>query len=389
MSARSAVRILVIDDETIVLESCSAILEGEGYELATATDGAGGLETLRVFRPDVVVVDLKMPGLSGAEVLEKIREADPTIVTLVITGYATVQSAVDAMQRGAYDFLPKPFTPDEFRLIIRRAVEKRSLVLETIALRRERELLREHFAAIVSHELKAPLAATQQSVFVLERELGRVASPDQLARLARVKVRVGDLLQLIETWRCGVSVDSEAIRARRAAVPVGVPIAKAVESLAGAAARKEIDIAVTVPEPAPVVWGDQGTLTETLVNLLGNAVKYSRVGGRIAVSAEAYGATVRIAVADTGVGIAPEDLPLIFDAFYAAQPGAAGERGSGLGLTVCRRVVDAHDGTITVHSTPGKGSTFVITLPVHRGDGPDAPRQEAQPLAAPAKEGRR
>jgi signal transduction histidine kinase len=377
MTARGAVRILLIDDEEIVLESCIAILEGEGYELTTASDGTRGLALLLEIRPDIVVVDLKMPGLSGFDVLERIREADPTMVTLVMTGYATVESAVEAMKRGAYDFLPKPFTPDEFRLIVRRSVEKRTLVLETIALRRERELLREHFASIVSHELKAPLAAVQQNIFVLERELAPVATEDQRGRLARIKVRIGDLLQLIETWRRGVSVDIDAIKARRAAVPVNVPIGKAVESLADAAARKEIELTASVPEPAPVVWGDQGTLTETLVNLIGNAVKFTRVGGRIAVSAEADGAEVRISVADNGLGIAPEDMPLVFDAFYSGKPGAAGERGSGLGLAISRRVIDAHGGSISVQSTPGKGSTFVITLPVHRDDGSDGARPGA------------
>jgi signal transduction histidine kinase len=377
MTARGAVRILLIDDEEIVLDSCIAILHGEGYELTTASDGTRGLALLQEIRPDIVVVDLKMPGLSGFDVLERIREADPTMVTLVMTGYATVESAVEAMKRGAYDFLPKPFTPDEFRLIVRRSVEKRTLVLETIALRRERELLREHFASIVSHELKAPLAAVQQNIFVLERELAPVATEDQRGRLARIKVRIGDLLQLIETWRRGVSVDIDAIKARRAAVPVNVPIGKAVESLADAAARKEIELTASVPEPAPVVWGDQGTLTETLVNLIGNAVKFTRVGGRIAVSAEADGAEVRISVADNGLGIAPEDMPLVFDAFYSGKPGAAGERGSGLGLAISRRVIDAHGGSISVQSTPGKGSTFVITLPVHRDDGSDGARPGA------------
>ena len=381
-------RILLVDDEEIVLDSCTEILRGEAYQLATAADGQRGLALVREFHPDLVVVDLKMPGISGFELLERIRDADPTIVAIVITGYATVSSAVEAMKRGAYDFLPKPFTPDEFRLIIRRAVEKRSLVLETIALRRERELLREHFAAIVSHELKAPLAAVQQNLFALERELVSVASEDQRGRLARAKTRVGDLLQLIDTWRRGVSIDIDAIKTQCAAVSLRVPIEKAVESVLVHATRKAVEVVTAVPDPAPQVWGDQGTLAEALVNVIGNAVKYSRVGGRVDVTAEALDGEVRIAVADAGVGIAPEDLPLIFDAFYTVQPGAAGERGSGLGLAVSRRIVEAHGGSITVRSTPGKGSTFVIMLPALGDDGPGGPSHGAEPLAASAKEGR-
>lgn len=383
-------RILLIDDEEIVLDSCTEILRGEPYDLAAVTDGAKGLAMVRDFRPDLVVVDLKMPGLSGLDVLDRLREADATIVPIVITGYATVSSAVEAMKRGAYDFLPKPFTPEEFRLIVRRGAEKRSLQLETIALRRERELLREHFAAIVSHELKAPLAAIQQNLYALEREFAAVATEDQRGRLGRVKTRVGDLLQLIDTWRRG-SVDLEAVKARFAAVSIRVPIDKAVESLGVHAARKSVTLTAAVPEPAPVVWGDQGTLTEVLVNIIGNAVKYSREGGRVDVAAQVQGDGVRVAVTDSGPGIGPEDLPHIFDAFYTVQPGGttAGERGSGLGLAVSQRIMEAHGGGIAVQSTPGKGSTFVITLPAHRGEGPGPSGGTDAPAAAPAKEGRR
>jgi two-component system, sensor histidine kinase and response regulator len=380
-------RILLIDDEEIVLDSCTEILRGEPYEVATAPDGVRGLELLRTFRPDLVVVDLKMPGLSGLDVLERLGDADPTLVPIVITGYATVASAVEAMKRGAYDFLPKPFTPEEFRLIVRRGAEKRALVLETQALRRERELLRDHFAAIVAHEFKAPLAAIQQNLYALERELAPLATEDQRGRLGRVKARVGDLLQMIDTWRRG-SVDLEAVKARFAAVSVRVPVDKAVESLAGHAARKAVTLTASVPEPVPVVWGDQGTLTEVLVNVVGNAVKYSREGGRVSVTVTADDEDVRIAIADAGVGIAPEDLPHIFDAFYTAQPGAAGERGSGLGLPVSRRILEAHGGSITVRSTPGTGSTFVITLPA-RGAGEPGTGRDAASEADPEREGRR
>jgi len=101
-------KILIIDDEEVVLDSCTEILQGSDYEITTATDGGRGLKLVQEFRPDLVFVDLKMPGISGFEVLEKIREHDSTVVTIVITGYATVSSAVEAMKKGAYDFLPKP-----------------------------------------------------------------------------------------------------------------------------------------------------------------------------------------------------------------------------------------------------------------------------------------
>ena len=116
-------KILIIDDEEIVRDSCIQILAKKNYEIATAQNGEEGLKSLEGFQPDLVLVDLKMPGLSGYEVLEKIREYDPSIVTIVITGFATVDAAVESMKKGTYDFLPKPFKPDELRLIVQRGLE--------------------------------------------------------------------------------------------------------------------------------------------------------------------------------------------------------------------------------------------------------------------------
>ena len=128
-------KILVIDDEEVVLDSCLAILAGGGYDITTATNGEEGLRLAAELSPDLVFVDVKMPGIPGMEVLERLRAADPTTVAIVITGYATVSLAVEAMKRGAFDFLPKPFTPDEFREMVRRGLERR---VEKLAQARER-----------------------------------------------------------------------------------------------------------------------------------------------------------------------------------------------------------------------------------------------------------
>ncbi len=181
-------KILIIDDEEVVIDSCTQILARGDFQLSTARNGTIGLELLKEFLPDLVFVDLKMPGISGFEVLDGIQEFDPTIVTVVITGFATVNSAIEAMKKGAYDFLPKPFTPDELRVITRRGLERRALVLETIALRREKEMLREHFAAIVSHELKSPLGAVQQNLYVLADDLSEILSEEQTNKVKRLQI---------------------------------------------------------------------------------------------------------------------------------------------------------------------------------------------------------
>lgn len=356
-------KILIIDDEEIVLDSCLQILSGSEFDIRTAEDGLLGLSLIDEFRPDLIYVDLKMPGISGFEVLEKIKEIDPTIVTVVITGFATINSAVEAMQKGAFDFLPKPFTPDELRLITRRGLEKRKLVLETLALRREKELLREQFAAIVSHELKSPLAAVQQYLFSLSGELSEQLSEDQLRRFERIQARIDELMKLIHTWLRAISVNIESIRENFQPTSIQTFLIKAVESIEPHATRKAISIQTKIEDDIHPVFGDEGTLVEAIVNIAGNAIKYSPAGSVIEITAKKREDQIVIIVRDEGIGIPKEDLPFIFEDFYTSASDQRAERGSGVGLALTKRIIDAHHGTIIVESELGKGSTFEIYLP--------------------------
>jgi len=361
-------KILIIDDEEIVRDSCIHILAKNNYVIVTAQNGTEGLDLLHEFRPDLALVDLKMPGLSGYEVLEKIRAHDPTIVTIVITGFATVDSAVASMKKGTFDFLPKPFKPDELRVIIRRGLERRKLILEAIALRKEKELLREHFAAIVSHELKSPLGAVQLNLFVLAEELAEKLSEVQKEKISRLQGRLGDMATLINTWLRVISVDISKIREDFKPTSIETVIAKATESVESHAVRKDIEINTKMGTLLPQVSGNEGTLVEATVNILNNAVKYSRVGGKIDITTVKDNGNIIITIKDNGVGITEEDLPHIFEDFYAGKARPEGERSSGVGLGITKRIIDAHDGTISVESTLGKGSVFSIKLLAIKND---------------------
>lgn len=371
-------RILIIDDEDVILDSCSLILEGSGYLVQTAQDGATGLSLLDEFKPDLVFVDLKMPGMPGIEVLEKINQVDSTIVTVVITGFATVGSAVDAMKKGAYDFLPKPFTPEEFRLITRRSLERRKLMLETIKLRQEKEMMREQFASIVSHELKAPLGAVQQNLFALEFELTDSLNDAQMEKVQRLKSRIDDMLKLINSWLRVISVDINKLKESFKQISVMLPISKALENVETLATRKNIEVVTNIGDVLCLIQGDELSLSEAFVNILGNAVKYSRDGSTVTVRAEEQGNEVVISIKDSGIGISPDDLPHIFDGFYRGK-GSEIAGGYGIGLAVSRQIVEAHNGSIAVESELGKGSTFVVRLPaVEQGSDP---RSDLEPIA--------
>lgn len=361
-------KILIIDDEEIVRDSCIHILAKSDYKIVTARDGAEGLEILEDFQPDLALVDLKMPGLSGYEVLEKIHEYDPTIVTIVITGFATVDAAVEAMKKGTYDFLPKPFKPDELRLIVQRGLERRRMVIETITLRKEKELLREHFAAIVSHELKSPLGAVQQNLFVLADDLADKLTDEQKTMVERLQTRIKDMVTMINTWLRVISVDISKIREDFKPTSIDTIVTKAVGSVESHAIRKDIAIKHKLNPSLPQVSGNEGTLVEAITNILNNAVKYTRVGGKIEISTIKSNGSISINITDNGVGIDEEDIPHIFNDFYSGKARPEGERSSGVGLAITKRIIEAHDGTISVESTLGEGSAFSIQLPALEND---------------------
>src|SRR4030043_1216300 len=165
------VQILVIDDEQIMREGCLRILSKDGWEVVTAENGTKGLEEIKgqTKKIDVILLDLMMPGMSGMEVLDHIRTIDSNLLVIVITGYATVESAVEAMKKGAYDFVPKPFTPDQLRIVVRRALEKRTLQKEAEFLRREREKSLRNIATEKS-KIKTILNCMGDGVLVCDRD---------------------------------------------------------------------------------------------------------------------------------------------------------------------------------------------------------------------------
>ncbi len=186
-----------------------------------------------------------------------------------------------------------------------------------------------------------------------------------------MKTRVKDLLKLIDRWLRGMTVDIEAIKENYEPLAVSSAIEKAVESVLPQAVRKDIEIVTSVEESTGQVMGDEGALTEALVNILGNAVKYSHTESKVSIASERKDNQVVISVSDTGVGISEEDLPFIFDGLYRAKSAEGAESGLGVGLAISRRIIEAHDGSISVQSERGKGSTFVITLPALQGQSRD------------------
>jgi two-component system sensor histidine kinase/response regulator len=358
--------VFVIDDDDVMLLSCRRILEKEGYEVETFESGAAGLSRLGATKPQLLLVDLKMPELDGLQVIARVRELDPDLVIAVITGYATIATAVDAMKAGAYDFLPKPFTPDELRLVARRGCERWQLGEEARQARLAKDVAERRIITFVSHQLKSPLAAAKQYMDVLLHTSAGTLPPTAAEWLGRSQTRLQEMLDLIDDWLTLAHAERGTLGQKDATSDLREVVTQLVEASRPQAERANVTITVEVPADLPQVTGDAMSLATVISNLLANAVKYNRPGGTVTIRASSDHSDVHVDVQDTGVGIPAESLPRIFDEFYRV-PESKSIAGTGLGLAICRRVLDELGGSIGVASTPGVGSTFTFRVPRANG----------------------
>jgi two-component system sensor histidine kinase/response regulator len=366
-----AEKILIIDDDRALQESCRQVFAGERYSVESAFDGISGLEMQKSLQPDVILVDLCMPGLGGLEVLRKLKSRDRDAVAIVITGYGTISSAVEAMKRGAYDFLPKPFTPNQLRFIVRRGLERRRSIKETARLRREKQLMRDNFVSMVSHELRAPLAAVQQRLMLVTGGYTGEISESARSSILATQNRIRGLISLIGDWLNLSRIEAGEGSGPKDAVDIKALLAEAAETMGPLAREKKIALDVLVPGGLPPVLGDHDMLQMLLNNLIHNAIKYNRQGGSVTVRSTKQDDMIEVTIEDTGVGIPEEQLPLIFEQFYRVK-GEGHTEGSGLGLAIAKKIAEQHSGTIAVESAVGKGTTFTVCLPAHEA-GKEAP----------------
>lgn len=359
--------IVVIDDDPVMRLSCKKILSKVGFRVEAFEDGAKGLDGVARLKPALVVVDLKMPGISGIDVISRVREIDPDIVTVVITGYATVSTAVEAMKSGAYDFLPKPFSPDELRLIVNRGIERRNLLKESQRLEMERELLKRRFVTFVSHQLQSPLAAVHQYLEVM-KQLGD--SDDVVSKrrewLERCLARTDEMLEIIKDWLSLSKVESGFLAKERAKVDLKPIILNILKNYEERATEENVSLDGDLRDDAYFVHGDRHCLNVLFDNLVVNAIKYNKPRGKVTVSGKLVEGEVVILVADTGIGISEEHKNLLFSEFFRARGHSAQDKtGTGLGLAICKKIVSEMGGTIEVQSELGIGSTFSVHLPAY------------------------
>ncbi|HUS57155.1 MAG TPA: hybrid sensor histidine kinase/response regulator [Planctomycetota bacterium] len=357
--------VLVIDDEEYMRDSCRQVLEKAGWQVAAVSDGITGLELFHKITPDIVFIDLKMPGMNGMEVLSRIVEQDPSVATVVVTGYATVDSAVEAMKHGAYDFLPKPFTPAELRVVAWRNWEKRSLYMRNRQLQAEKEQIKENFVTLVSHEMRAPLVVVDQYIEVLLEGLAGDINSRQREILLKMRTKTEWLLALVKEWLSMSRLQGNTLLDRMEPIDIELLLNEAVELLASSAQEQQVAVSVVVPGAIERLEGDREALLHAFLNLLDNAVKYNNPQGKADVVVKTDNGQMVVEVCDNGRGIPEGSLPFVFDEFYRVRtPEHPKTTGTGLGLSFVKKIVEAHGGHVQVSSTLGQGSTFTVCLPL-------------------------
>jgi two-component system, sensor histidine kinase and response regulator len=361
--------ILVVDDDEDFLSYAQKALEADGYAVQCASTAAEAAAQLRARRFELVVSDLMLAGATGLEVLEQARRIDPLSVGIVVTGHSSVDSAMQALREGAYDYLVKPCSPDQLAAATKRAVEhyrlKQALIHKTSELEKLETQLshRATMIANVSHELKNPLSVVYgYSAFLLSQ--GEDAKPEDVQRgVKSIHKNAQQLTHLLEELIDSVRLSSHKVELDRKPIDAMLLCREAVENAKLEAAKKGVDLACDGGDGL-MVSVDRRRAQQILGNLLSNALKFTKAGGAILVSLARDGEAARFTVSDTGIGIPPEELSLLFERFYQSTATPRDQQGLGLGLDICRGLVELHGGRIWAESELGKGSAFHFTLPL-------------------------
>jgi signal transduction histidine kinase len=355
--------ILIIDDEESLRDGCRQSLEKSGYSVIATGEGVEGIKIARENKPEIAFVDLKMPGISGMEIIDILSKEIPDIVLIMITGYATILSAVEAIQKGAYDYLPKPFSPDQLRSVARRGLDHRTLKMETRRLREEKEQMEKIFITFVSHEMRSPLVVIRQYIESLKAIAGDRFDQDVTEIIERCSVRIQGLEELIEHWLDISRIEAGTFVQKKETLSLSHILARIEEEMNPVCTAKGISLEINVPDKLLDIIGDEESLVRVFTNIIGNATKYTPQGGKIIISAQREDYFIRVSIADTGSGIPQDKLPFIFEPFFRVKGKEERQVGSGLGLTFCKKIMESHGGEISATSTEGEGTTFLLKIP--------------------------
>ncbi|MCX5894534.1 MAG: ATP-binding protein [Proteobacteria bacterium] len=366
-------RILVVEDEygmrlaiARALRDYSLRLPDVEDEIGFTIDQAEGAEQALVMinehPPDLLLLDYKLPGMSGLDLLGKLSSRQVDMLTIMITAYASIETAVTATKRGAFDFRAKPFTPVELKETIYKATKHLVFIREAHKLSEEKRKVRFQFITVLAHEMKAPLAALDGYLQIMkERAAGDKPEVYDhmvercLTRVMGMRKMIADLLDL-------TCIESGERNRELTEVDVREVAQAAIDTVMPEAQQRSISIALDASAQVHM-QADRSEIEIILNNLVTNAVKYNRDGGSVDVRLQADDGKVTVSVLDTGIGMAREEAERLFKDFVRIKNEKTRNiLGSGLGLSTVKKIALLYGGEVTVESEPDAGSTFTVTL---------------------------
>jgi signal transduction histidine kinase len=367
---RETLKIAVVDDEDLLRSALQRILssfrvhvEEVGIDVSyEATGFATGEDLLEAVAGgdhfDLMLLDLRLPGISGLDVLARLRDQGLDIVTIMITAYATFETAVQATKLGGYDFLAKPFEPDELRFAVRKATSQLIINREARRLTEEKRQVRFNFISVLAHELKAPINAVEGYLKILRTD----EPPERRHMIDRSLIRLDGMRKLIFDLLDLTRIESGQKQRHIGTVDVRSVAQAAIDLFSAEAAERSISMTLRPTEPVEM-QADPDELEIILNNLVSNAVKYNRDGGSVVVDVVRLHSGVSISVTDTGIGLTPQESAKLFHEFVRIKNDDTIKiMGSGLGLSTVRKLAQLYGGEASVKSEKGVGSTFIVTL---------------------------
>jgi signal transduction histidine kinase len=349
--------ILIVDDEMGPRESLKMILNPY-YTIHVADRGAQAIEMLKEIPVDLVTLDLKMPGLTGINVLEKVKEHDPDIEAIIITGYGSLDTAIEGLRLGAFDYISKPFDVNHILALVRRGLERRN------AKARLRQV-KSDFLSNVSHELRTPLSVVVGFVYLLLNQVIGKLSEEQQKVLETVYRNSEELLELIDNvlWMTSLNVgDSAPVIDKFDARDV---VHETIKRYEKAIQEKGLKLNLQLADNDIAIVSDRSKVERVFQNVFNNSVKFTSQGEiTVKVHPSADRANVELEVIDTGTGIEESKLDSIFEPFHQADNSSIRSfSGLGLGLTVARRMAEMIGGQLAIASTPNVGTQVVMSFP--------------------------
>ncbi len=401
-----AARLLVVDDEESLRITTAAIFENEGYVVDTASSGDEAIDLMSKEDYDLVLTDLHMEGGDGLSVLNQIRRQAPLTISVVLTGFASVESAIAALQEGAYDYLVKPCDIESMKHTIRRGVEHRRLMLAEQKARADLQQLnldlerrieertaelkqlnveladanraKDVFLATLSHELRTPLTPVVGWIKLLRSgtldEKSVAQALDAIERNAWLQSRLID--DLLDTSR----IATGKLHFEPKPTDLNTAVRAAVDTVRASAAARNIDVSMTLWPSSLTVMGEPVRLQQIAWNLVSNAIKFTDPGGKVNITTQRDGSQALLTVVDTGVGIEPDFLPHVFDRFRQADGSTSRRHGGlGLGLAIADALAKMHSGFLAAKSDGvGQGATFSMRMEL-------APTEKVAPEPADTK----